>query len=87
MTDAPYEPEVGDLVRTDFESRTGREQSGRRHAVVVSFRALWEACRFLIVCPVTSRIQPVVFTGERLPPSLFADLREKIVVLIGCREN
>ncbi|MDO8837467.1 MAG: type II toxin-antitoxin system PemK/MazF family toxin [Parvibaculum sp.] len=58
MTDAPYEPGAGDLVWTDFDPRTGREQSGRRPAVVVSPRAFWRASRFLIVCPVTSRIRP-----------------------------
>lgn len=51
-------PEAGDLVWTDFDPRLGREQGGRRPALVVSPRAFWEASRFLIVCPITSRIGP-----------------------------
>lgn len=58
MTDAPYEPAAGDLIWTDFDPRTGREQSGRRPAVAVSPLAFWQATRFLIVCPITSRIRP-----------------------------
>jgi mRNA interferase MazF len=56
-TDA-YEPEAGDIVWTDFDPRTGREQGGRRPAVVVSPRVFYVASRFVIVCPVTSRIRP-----------------------------
>lgn len=56
-TDA-YEPEAGDIIWTDFDPRTGREQGGRRRAVIVSPRALYVASRFVIVCPVTSRIRP-----------------------------
>ena len=32
----PYAPEAGDLIWTDFDPRVGREQSGRRPALVVS---------------------------------------------------
>jgi hypothetical protein len=28
----PYAPKAGDLIRTDFDPRIGREQSGRRPA-------------------------------------------------------
>lgn len=72
MTDAPYEPEEGHLVWIDFDPRTGGEQSGRRPAVVVSPRAFWVASRFLIVCPVTSRVRPFaasVILPEGLPVS------------------
>jgi len=52
-----YEPEAGDLIWTDFDPRVGREQSGRRPALVVSPRAFWRASRFAIVCPITSRLR------------------------------
>jgi mRNA interferase MazF len=55
---AAYEPDAGDLIWTDFEPRTGREQGGRRPALVVSPIAFWRASRFAIVCPVTSRVRP-----------------------------
>lgn len=53
-----YEPEAGDLIWTDFDPRTGREQSGRRPALVVSWVAFWRASGFAIVCPITSRVRP-----------------------------
>jgi mRNA interferase MazF len=56
-TDAAYAPEAGDLVWTDFDPRVGREQSGRRPALVISPRAFFDASRFAIVCPVTRTIR------------------------------
>ncbi|HEY5046492.1 MAG TPA: type II toxin-antitoxin system PemK/MazF family toxin [Rhizomicrobium sp.] len=53
-----YRPEAGDLIWTDFDPRVGREQSGRRPALVVSPSAFWHASGFLIVCPITSKIRP-----------------------------
>jgi mRNA interferase MazF len=53
-----YQPEAGDLVWTDFDPRVGREQSGRRPAVVVSPVAFWRASGFAILCPVTSKVRP-----------------------------
>jgi mRNA interferase MazF len=62
-----YEPSAGDLIWTDFDPRTGREQSGRRPALVVSPTAFWRAFRFAVVCPITSRIRPFP-TSVLLPP-------------------
>ncbi|HYD64518.1 type II toxin-antitoxin system PemK/MazF family toxin [Azospirillum sp.] len=53
-----YEPDAGDLIWTDFDPRVGREQSGRRPALVVSPVAFWRATGFAIVCPISSRIRP-----------------------------
>lgn len=53
-----YEPEAGDLIWTDFDPRVGREQSGRRPALVVSPLAFWQATGFAVVCPITSRVRP-----------------------------
>ena len=53
-----YRPEAGDLVWTDFDPRVGREQSGRRPALVISPSAFWQASGFLIVCPITSKVRP-----------------------------
>jgi mRNA interferase MazF len=53
-----YEPNAGDLIWTDFDPRTGREQAGRRPALVLSPVAFWRASHFTIVCPVTSRVRP-----------------------------
>jgi mRNA interferase MazF len=53
-----YEPDAGDIIWTDFDPRTGREQGGRRPAVILSPRAFFVASRFVIVCPVTGRVRP-----------------------------
>ena len=68
MTD--YEPDAGDLIWTDFDPTLGREQGGRRPALVVSPAAFYRASRFVIVCPITSRVRPFrtsVVLPEGLP--------------------
>jgi len=50
--------QAGDLIWTDFDPRVGREQSGRRPALVVSPAEFWQASRFAIVCPITTRVRP-----------------------------
>jgi mRNA interferase MazF len=64
-----YEPAAGDLIWTDFDPRSGREQGGRRPAVVVSPVAFWHASRFAIVCSLTTRVRPFG-TSVMLPPGL-----------------
>lgn len=54
----PYVPEAGDLIWTDFDPRTGREQRGRRPALVVSPAEFCRVTEFAIVCPITSRVRP-----------------------------
>lgn len=54
----PYAPGAGDLIWTDFDPRVGREQSGRRPALVISPAEFCQATEFAIVCPITSRIRP-----------------------------
>jgi mRNA interferase MazF len=65
----PYVPEAGDLIWTDFDPRVGREQSGRRPALVLSPADFYRASEFAIVCPITSRIRPFG-TSVVLPPGL-----------------
>ena len=65
----PYAPEAGDLIWTDFDPRVGREQSGRRPALVISPGEFSRATEFAIVCPITSRVRPFG-TSVVLPPGL-----------------
>jgi mRNA interferase MazF len=70
----PYAPEAGDLIWTDFDPltvdpRIGREQSGRRPALIVSPADFSRVTEFAIVCPITSRIRPFG-TSVVLPPGL-----------------
>jgi mRNA interferase MazF len=53
-----HEPAEGDLIWTDFDPRAGREQSGRRPALVLSPVAFYRVSRFVVVCPITSRVRP-----------------------------
>ena len=54
----PYAPEAGDLIWADFDLRIGREQSGRRPALVVSPADFCRVTEFAIVCPITSVVLP-----------------------------
>jgi mRNA interferase MazF len=65
-----YRPHEGDLIWTDFDPRTGREQAGRRPALVLSDKAFFAATGFAIVCPITRRVRPFassVILPEGLP--------------------
>src|SRR6478672_5946585 len=53
-----YAPEAGNVFRVDFDPRIGREQSGRRPALVVSPAEFCRVTEFAIVCPLTSRVRP-----------------------------
>lgn len=64
-----YAPDGGDLIWTDFDPRTGREQSGRRPALVLSPVAFFRASHFAIVCPITTRVRPFA-TSVVLPSGL-----------------
>lgn len=57
MAEAPWLPNEGDLIWTDFDPRTGREQGGRRPALVLSPRAFSRATGFAVVCPITSTVR------------------------------
>ncbi len=58
MTTPTYVPDAGDLVWTDFDPSRGREQRGRRPALVVSPAAFTTYTGLAIVCPITSRVRP-----------------------------
>ena len=65
-----YLPDAGDLVWTDFDPAHGREQAGRRPALVVSPAAFTLNTGFAMVCPITSRVRPFptsVIIPEGLP--------------------
>lgn len=57
MSASGYVPLAGDLIWTDFDPRTRREQSGRRPALVLSAREFFLASSFLIVCPITGTVR------------------------------
>jgi len=69
MTRPAYVPGAGDLIWTDFDPTRGREQAGRRPALVVSSAAFTQNTGLAVVCPITSRVRPFP-TSVVLPPGL-----------------
>src|SRR5437764_11199041 len=64
-----YTPEAGDLIWTDSDPTRGREQAGRRPALVVSSAIFTENTGLAVVCPITSRVRPFP-TSVVLPAGL-----------------
>jgi mRNA interferase MazF len=64
-----YIPDTGDLIWTDFDPTRGREQAGRRPALVISPAVFTENTNLAVVCPITSRVRPFP-TSVILPPDL-----------------
>jgi mRNA interferase MazF len=69
MTVPVYVPNTGDLIWTDFDPTKGREQAGRRPALVLSPITFTENTGLAVVCPITSRIRSFP-TSVVLPPGM-----------------
>ncbi|WP_135557170.1 type II toxin-antitoxin system PemK/MazF family toxin [Paenibacillus cymbidii] len=54
-------PARGDLVWLDFDPQAGREQAGRRPAIVLSESAFNELTGFAVVCPITNQTKDYAF--------------------------
>lgn len=67
MSETGAPPLVGEIIWTDFNPILGREQAGRRPALVISVTAFNAATQFAVVCPITSRIRPFP-SSVVLPP-------------------
>lgn len=67
MVTTPYIPKRGDLIWLDFDPQAGREQAGRRPALVLSPFGYNQKTRRAIVCPITSKVKGFPF--ESLLPS------------------
>jgi len=65
-----YIPHAGDLIWLTFDPQAGREQAGRRPALVLSPVSYNEKTSLALVCPVSSRVKGYPFEvplPERLP--------------------
>lgn len=67
MSGTGYVPERGDLVWLEFTPHAGREQAGRRPAVVVTPAEYNGVSGLMLCCPVTSRRRGLPFEVP-LPP-------------------
>ncbi len=59
--DVPRAPDTGDLIWLSFTPQAGREQAGRRPALVLSPRAYNSKVGLCLVCPVTHHAKGYVF--------------------------
>lgn len=64
MVASGYVPDRGDLVWLSFSSHAGREQAGRRPALVLSPRRYNQRAGLALACPITSRIKGYPFEVE-----------------------
>lgn len=64
-----WTPDAGDLVWLTFDPQAGREQAGRRPALVLSPSSYNRRSGLAIMCPITSRIKGYPFEVE-LPRGL-----------------
>ena len=55
-----YVPEKGDVIWLNFSPQSGKEQAGRRSAVVVSSR-VYNIHGLLLACPITSQAKGYPF--------------------------
>jgi len=64
-----YVPDAGDLIWLDFDPQAGREQAGRRPALVLSSWQFNRKASLAFFCPVTGKIKG--YSSEvLLPPGL-----------------
>lgn len=59
-----YVPDRGDVIDLDFSPQSGREQGGRRPALVLSGAEYNERVRLCVCCPITSRAKGYPFEVE-----------------------
>jgi mRNA interferase MazF len=56
-----YCPDSGELIWIDFDPQSGREQAGRRPALVLSPRLYNQRSRLCVLCPITSQAKGYPF--------------------------
>ena len=61
MKKGDYVPGRGDAVWLDFDPQAGREQAGRRPAIVMSPATYNAKAGLAIACPITSRVKGYPF--------------------------
>ena len=62
-----FVPDAGDLIWLTFDPQAGREQAGRRPALVLSPRSYNQKSGLAVLCPITNQIKGYPFEVP-LPP-------------------
>ena len=65
----PEAPDRGDVVWLDFDPQAGREQRGRRPALILSPRSYSRLTGLALACPITSQVKGYRFE-VLIPPGL-----------------
>src|SRR5258708_2515055 len=77
MVRTVFIPSRGDVVWLTFDPQAGREQAGKRPALVLSPQAYNKITGLAIVCPITSRIKNYPFEvsiqGKKISGAILAD--------------
>jgi mRNA interferase MazF len=87
-------PTRGDLVWLDFDLQAGREQAGRRPAIVLSEAGFNDLTGFALVCPITNHAKDyafevplpegLIFTGIVLTDQLKSlDIKRRKINIVG----
>jgi mRNA interferase MazF len=61
LAERPYCPDAGDIVWIDFNPQRGREQTGRRPALVLSPRAYNRKAQLCVLCAMTNQAKGYPF--------------------------
>ena len=77
-----YTPDRGDLVVLDFDPHAGKEQAGKRPAIVISPKIYNEKTGLAIFCPITSKVK-----GYPFEVLLSRNMKTKGVVLSDHLKN
>jgi len=54
-------PDAGDIVWMNFTPKSGKEQDGKRPALVISPKSYNQRIGLMVVCPITSKSKGYVF--------------------------
>ena len=73
-----YCPDVGDIIRINFDPQEGTEQWGRRPALVLTPRKYNQRSRLCVLCPITNQPKGYPFevpmpAGHQVTGSVLAD--------------
>ena len=77
MVNKSYIPKRGDLVWLNFNPQTGKEQAGKRPALVISPLEYNRKTDLALMCPITSKIKDYPFEvglqGDKINGVILAD--------------
>lgn len=74
-----YTPEQGDIITMEFDPQAGREQKGKRPALVVSNNTFNSFTKIAMVCPITN-------TNREFPLHVPLDGRTRTTGVIMCEQ-